>query len=502
MMRGSALLVLVGSALFASAPAAAGTNPPSYPPRSPIPTCYNSTNGNWRVVSPFGPGASCRPPAPWDTVNVPPGGWSTQACTTGGLFACRHHEMFFYLSSAGSGGGGVGPTGATGPKGATGATGPRGPQGEGCSDEERDHRRSLRRARARMRGLVKYSRSGSGNHGGGGHHGDDDDDDDEGCGRGPTGATGPRGATGPQGPAGMAGAKGDKGEAGPAGATGPKGDGFNFRGDYVVGNSYATGDVVFSGGSSYVATQATSDIPGTTSSWALFAAGGATGPSGANGTAGATGATGPSGASGTAGASGAPGPSGASGGDGATGATGPSGVNGSSGPSGASGPSEAFAASIETAGMGTTCSTPVTAGGFGPSGATGAVLEIVLAPGSYLITAKARAQYSPMGNEDGSCKPGPVHLTCVLEQTACADAPTRSTAGTTCETTTLDTAETMAVVDLDVAPNNVATLPLQAAVDLPAETTIGVHCSNDSGGQAVVQGGKIQALQVATIHPP
>ena len=58
-----------------------GTNPPQFSPGVIIPTCYNSTNGNLRLVKPWGvtgvPGGepNCRPPSPWDSINVPAGGF-------------------------------------------------------------------------------------------------------------------------------------------------------------------------------------------------------------------------------------------------------------------------------------------------------------------------------------------------------------------------------------------------------------------------------------------
>src|SRR5438105_6715400 len=79
----------------------AGTNPPPFVV-GVMPLCYNSTNGNLRMVKPWADASgspSCHPPAPWDTINVPVGGWSAQQCTVGGAFDCRNNESFTELGS-------------------------------------------------------------------------------------------------------------------------------------------------------------------------------------------------------------------------------------------------------------------------------------------------------------------------------------------------------------------------------------------------------------------
>src|SRR2546425_12145617 len=52
---------------------------PSFGPTAAVPACYNLGSGSWRVVGPWSATISqataCRPPAPWDSVNVPKGGW-------------------------------------------------------------------------------------------------------------------------------------------------------------------------------------------------------------------------------------------------------------------------------------------------------------------------------------------------------------------------------------------------------------------------------------------
>ena len=144
---------------------------PAYGPGAVVPVCYNSQSGDWRLVSPWGvanaPALSCRPPAPWDSINVPAGGWSKVACTTGGAFDCREHEFFLELNSRGPQGplGLTGPQGSIGPQGPNGAVGPIGPQG----------------------------------------------------------SAGPPGVQGPVGPTGAAGVQGNVGPAGATGAVGPTG---------------------------------------------------------------------------------------------------------------------------------------------------------------------------------------------------------------------------------------------------------------------------------------
>jgi hypothetical protein len=69
--------------------------------------------------------------------------------------------------------------------------------------------------------------------------------------------TGAQGPTGPQGPQGVAGLTGPSGPAGSTGLQGLKGDpGLNFKGAWGSTSSYAVGDVVTYGGSSYTAVAA------------------------------------------------------------------------------------------------------------------------------------------------------------------------------------------------------------------------------------------------------
>ena len=119
---------------------------------------------------------------------------------------------------------------------------------------------------------------------------------------GVAGPTGPQGPTGPAGPTGAQGIQGIQGDAGPVGPAG-----LEWKGAFVPGYSYVIDDAVGYGGSSWFCTANTSSPtppPGNSSSWALLASNGATGPqgpSGPTGPAGPTGATGPQGPTGPAG---------------------------------------------------------------------------------------------------------------------------------------------------------------------------------------------------------
>src|SRR6185295_17108008 len=57
-----------------------------------IPVCYRKDDGRARLVRPWNSRResvpNCKPPAPWDQFNIPTGGWSDVACTTGGSFDC------------------------------------------------------------------------------------------------------------------------------------------------------------------------------------------------------------------------------------------------------------------------------------------------------------------------------------------------------------------------------------------------------------------------------
>jgi Collagen triple helix repeat (20 copies) len=127
-------------------------------------------------------------------------------------------------------------------------------------------------------------------------------------------AQGAPGATGADGSAGLT---GSVGPGGAAGAPGPQGPPASFQGQWLIGTSYAAGDAVAYGGSSYVALSANvgrePDLRW--QDWGLLAAG-AVGPAGGTG---ATGLQGPTGYPGQAGATGPAGPIGANGATGTAG---------------------------------------------------------------------------------------------------------------------------------------------------------------------------------------
>lgn len=125
--------------------------------------------------------------------------------------------------------------------------------------------------------------------------------------------------------------QGTRGPAGPAGADGVDGLGFDWAGTWDVATEYVAGQVVASGGSSWIATDTTTgETPGVAAVWQLVAAAGADGADGATGP---VGATGPQGDPGPAGATGPTGP------EGPTGPTGPTGLAGADGADGADGAS-------------------------------------------------------------------------------------------------------------------------------------------------------------------
>ena len=147
---------------------------------------------------------------------------------------------------------------------------------------------------------------------------------------------------GARGLTGLTGAKGDTGAAGPQGPkgdTGAAGISFNWQGAWLSTTIYVTNDVVFRGGSSYIAigNSAGVDPLTDTGSWELMAKKGATGATGA------TGAQGPAGPKGDAGPSGPQGPAGPKGDAGPSGATGPQGPAGPTGPAGPAGGALAYA---------------------------------------------------------------------------------------------------------------------------------------------------------------
>ena len=125
----------------------------------------------------------------------------------------------------------------------------------------------------------------------------------------------------------------------------------NWRGSWNSGDTYQVGDIVYYGGSSYIAAAINTDVLpsqasiGTT--WYIVALAGFQGLQGVEGIQGPQGVQGPIGNQGPVGTIGATGPQGVQGPTGATGATGPQGVQGpqgargvpgDTGPTGATGP--------------------------------------------------------------------------------------------------------------------------------------------------------------------
>lgn len=163
---------------------------------------------------------------------------------------------------------------------------------------------------------------------------------------GPMGPTGPAGVQGPKGdpgPAGPQGPQGIEGPQGPTGPQGPQGTGLVYKGPWVTGTQYTSGDYVEAPSSSNPAVQglwvlSTTAVPFTstvapaqdTTNWVEMIS--VVGPQGPQGIQGATGATGP------AGPQGLPGPQGVKGDTGATGPQGPQGVAGPQGIQGVPGP--------------------------------------------------------------------------------------------------------------------------------------------------------------------
>jgi collagen type VII alpha len=175
---------------------------------------------------------------------------------------------------------------------------------------------------------------------------------------GGTGTIGPQGATGAQGIQGQTGAAGATGATGAQGLAGPQGQiglqgapgvsgtvgGIAFAGVYDAATSYAVGDVVQWGGSSWVSLLAgnVGSLPGTSGlTWGMLAAAGSQGPAGSVGPAGPMGlsmqgAAGQAGPQGVAGPAGAQGPQGQQG-QSVQGPTGPQGAVGAAGPAGTPG---------------------------------------------------------------------------------------------------------------------------------------------------------------------
>ncbi len=151
---------------------------------------------------------------------------------------------------------------------------------------------------------------------------------------GPQGIPGNTGPAGPQGPIGLtgftgpAGAQGIPGATGPQGPTGPTGaKGLNWRGPWLAGTSYFTGDAVSDGGASWIAKIGSTGVtPAVGIAWDLISDKGSTGSTGPAGAQGLPGVAGPQGPIGPIGPIGLTGPQGPTGLTGATGPTGPRGL--------------------------------------------------------------------------------------------------------------------------------------------------------------------------------
>jgi hypothetical protein len=119
-------------------------------------------------------------------------------------------------------------------------------------------------------------------------------------GQGSQGAQGPTGPTGPQGPEGI------QGIEGPQGVQGSDGNSFEWRGTWSALTAYIVDDVVTKSGTTYIATQASTnkDPAAEPTFWDEFVIAGMQGPTGATGAQGATGPTGATGATGPTGPAG------------------------------------------------------------------------------------------------------------------------------------------------------------------------------------------------------
>ena len=223
--------------------------------------------------------------------------------------------------------GAVGPQGLSGPTGATGSTGPQGPPVANYLGNYQSSMNYARNDAVSWQGSTYISLIAS-------NHGNTPD-----LSPAQWAVLAAQGATGGTGPAGLAGAAGATGAAGANGATGPQGPPMTFRGEWLIGTSYAIGDAVAYGGSSYIALSANVGREPDMSPvyWGLLVEAGAAGPAGPAGATGLQGPTGYPGPMGLTGAQGPVGPFGPPGATGAVGATGPAGPTGAMGATGLAG---------------------------------------------------------------------------------------------------------------------------------------------------------------------
>jgi hypothetical protein len=295
-----------------------------------------------------------------DGVSYKGSGYVSLVASNHGNTPDQSPQQWALFAAAGSAGA-TGPAGTTGATGATGAAGPQGPQGStGATGATGPQGPPVANYLGNYQSTVNYALHDAVSWQGStyvslvaSNHGNTPDQSPQQwallAAQGPQGVAGLNGAPGPTGPTGPAGAAGPPGQQGPP---------MTFQGEWLTGTSYAVGDAVAYGGSSYIALVANAGREPDVSPvyWALMAAAGASGPAGqqgpqglqgptgyagqdgATGPQGPVGPAGPAGLAGTTGATGQVGPQGPIGLTGATGANGIPGTNGNDGTNGASGP--------------------------------------------------------------------------------------------------------------------------------------------------------------------
>ena len=198
---------------------------------------------------------------------------------------------FWGLLAAAGAAGTAGSAGADGVNGATGPTGPAGAQGvAGVAGAKGADGAPGIVFRGAYGSTTNYALNDAVTYGGGtyislaaGNHGNAPDGGTGAWGLVAAGAAGTAGVQGPAGgpgPAGAAGPAGAQGVAGPAGALG-----MNFRGAWVAGTGYGINDAVTFGGTTYLAEMSNSSVRPDSNAqvWAVLAAAGAQGPTGAAG---------------------------------------------------------------------------------------------------------------------------------------------------------------------------------------------------------------------------
>jgi hypothetical protein len=163
---------------------------------------------------------------------------------------------------------------------------------------------------------------------------------------------------------------------------GPAGLAFVWRGEWDAVTTYAPLDAIRHGGSSWVATTASTGVtPAVGPDWELVAAAGETGPTGATGPQGPQGAQGPIGPAGPQGEQGPQGIQGEQGPIGPIGLTGPTGPQGATGPQGPQGEQGPIGPAGATGPAGPTGA----AGPIGPRGPQGPAALLATAVASTFI---------------------------------------------------------------------------------------------------------------------